>query len=89
MSDSGYRFFHLDVSNIASPTVLHVQGHKNGKESAYKKLRKMATQAAPRQLIIMQLPCGGLRTINPKGEVVMLNKDLPPKALKRLLPTPS
>jgi hypothetical protein len=37
----------------------------------------------------MQLPCGGLRTINPKGEVVMLNKDLPPKALKRLLPTPS
>ncbi len=87
MSDGCFHFFLLDLSDPSAPTATRAHCPLKGKESAYKELRRLhANNTQPHKLVIMRLPTGDLRAINPKGEIIKLKKDIPPIKLGKYLP---
>jgi len=87
MNEETYQFFVLDLSNRKEPIAYRAHCPLKGKESAYKELRRLhANNTQPHRLVIMRLPTGELRTVNPKGEIIKLKKDIPPIKLGKYLP---
>lgn len=86
MSEELYHFYCLDLTDRNAPTVCEAHSPLRGKKASYKELRRLAGNAQPNQAIIMRLPSGALRTINPKGEVAMLKKEQSAQTLLPQLP---